>query len=189
MEAEKLRKTIAKALKGNPDLYREAVVPALIDSELSCIEVFGGYAEAVHIELPKTLHKRMFNLESQQKFNRERLNQWKKEGQRIFTCDDFPEWVKDRLTEVYGDAQSMVRLAAQENMTLNVSLLPPVSKDLPDNFCVVDGKAYFTDRGYCYLIMASESRWNLFGFERKRWMADCGLYDKESLRYLQIPGI
>ena len=77
---------------------------------------------------------------------RQRMERWKKENGKVFTADDFPDFLKEHLAENDVDPNQMVVDAFN-----GLYSTATVRKD----YVIILGKAYFNLDGYSFVISRS----------------------------------
>lgn len=199
MTADRLKKIILEEINKNPEIYRKAIAPALAESGLSSMEIVSEYAEKSGFALSKTQiswliqHDRKKNRKDYENLKKEkaraekiqaeysemncRKSGWGKQRQRIYSGEDFPEWLIANLEKLGGSAQDILKKAAKEIMSARPDSFPPGMDDMPEQFCVLPEGTFFTKEGYQYLLMTAQSRrWTTFD-EWIRWKKESGLFD------------
>lgn len=188
--SEKLGTMISNEIEKNPEVYWKLIVPALANSKLNSADVICGYAEYIGLPISKTQRKWMDqHQEKSQKMKREKegadalaekqIREWKENGERVFSVEDFPKWVAKKLAAFGGDEQMVVKKTVEELMDKASSYFSDIWKDVPSQFCVFENKAYFTTRGYQFLIASSQSRGWIWSYEVKQWKEDSGLFAQD----------
>ena len=190
MKADEIRKLLVKELQANPELYEEAVVPGLIDSGLRSSEIVSVYLESIGVEISKTQESRLFKHDmfkekaaKQAKKKEEaikaetekRLAEWAAKGSRVYSVDDFPEWIYERVGGDKDKTERIVNETVEEIIRKSKSAFTVHTRDIPEQFMFMDGKAVFSEKGYEYLIMQSRAN-DWVGLQgQKRWSEESGV--------------
>lgn len=190
MKNEELKQIVMEEIERNPEAYWKAIVPALAESRLNSTDVICGYAEYIGLTISKT--QRRWMTQHHEELNRvkrekegmnaqaeRKIAEWKNSGIKVYSVEDFPDWVVDKLIAIGGDKHSVLRKTAAELMDKEPSAFLENWKDVPEQFCILDDKAYFTSLGYKYLIASSQSRGWMWSYEWERWKKECGLFAQE----------
>ena len=167
MQADELRKLIAEEIEKDPTVFRTAIIPAAADSKVGAIEMVGTCFENLGLPLTKAQVNKLAAIDFSRAKPMSIARKWEAED-GIYTVASFPEWVIETIAERDVSAKEVVKKAAVEAMiTVDNGM---------EMFCLYDGEAHFSKRGYQFLIMTSESRGWMSSWQRKDWQKDSGLF-------------
>ena len=170
MKAEELRTLIADEIEKDPTVFRTAIIPAATDSQVGAIEMVGTCFDNFGLTLTKAQVNKLAEIDFGRAKPMAIARKWEAED-GIYTVSNFPEWVINTLAERNVSAKEAVKKAAIEAM---------ISVDNGmEMFCLYDGEARFSKRGYQFLIMTSESMGWMSSWQRKDWQRDSGLFAQQ----------
>ena len=173
MSHEELKTALVKELIANPQETIAMIVCALNESAVGCKDLMGGYAESIGVTVGKKMADRMEEADRLNCKNGYKMKRWAEEGQKVYSINDFPQWVIDDLKGKGHNVRLLVNNAACQAM--NDERAEPW-------FCILADGAHFTEDGYRYLIMTSEGRGWLGRPFRRQWQIDSGLYAEEDVK-------
>lgn len=196
MDIAVIGRIIVQELTREPKLYREIIAPALAKSPIGSYEIISGYAECAGVKMSKTQiswliqhddrenkkaakdAEREKEMAKQDRKMRYRLDCWKNQGVRVYSLNDFPEWVIAKIGITRLGAQKELNKAVMEIMAKNPRCFPSYAEDTPEQYAVITEKSYFTNYGYKYLIATAQSRKWVTSDEYDQWRVDSGLYEQ-----------
>jgi len=189
MKADEIRKLLVKELQSNPELYEESVVPSLIDSGIKSYYIVSTYLELIGAKMSKAQANYLcqYDIEREKKEKEakkkaietkatieKRLGEWTQNDGKVYSVNDFPEWILKRIGGDKEKTEEIVNEAIEEILRKSKLLTTPNTRDIPNQYLIVDGKALFSAKGYEYLIMQSRGYGWVIQPEQKKWCEESG---------------
>ena len=133
--------------------------------EYSAIDILMAFSDSTGVKLSKTQIKYAGGNDEEMEYGQFRLCEWEERGEKIYTADDFPEFVGEEILNYYGksiDGHDLVK-----------KVLNGLSEKAPilNNFVSCRGKTYFNQEGYFFIISRSVGEHIINREIASRWTA------------------